>query len=507
MQGLYITPDITYRGLEIKIDDLKNKFGLKGYKALLRKFTIRYKSPIGTFYIEKKNYTVTKDTIILPRFCTEKLIVAGIIGPPSINIHTDGQILDVKYLGCPTYNQKIIANYIMSNYFCDKKKSLGQCGLTAFMEAGSGKTFLAMYLISILKVKTLVITPNTYLLNQWRQTLMDFMENTSIGVYYGKEKIDGDIVIGIINSLSKEDMEWSEGRGKNKKINVMKSKEYYKKFDFVIFDESHMYCTDSFKKIYEIAQRPYMLGLSATPNENTNGMDVISHLNIGEVVNCKELEGYEKNNNNFISNVKVVKYKGPEEFSQNRLLDSNGMISTVLMLEDLINDPYRNKLILTEITGMLKKTKNIFVFSDRRQHCELLESMLEQEMEILEKEDDGETISIRVVMYGGASSDLIDKAKIEANVIFTTYSYSSTGVSIDHMTGLILATPRKSKARQIIGRVFRNNDKFKEEERHIVDLVDINNVFKNQYRYRKSAYVERNSIIRAVDITFTDILI
>lgn len=512
MQTLYITPEITHGGLQINIQELKNKFGIKGYKALLRKYIIRYKSPIGTFYIEKKNYYVNKITLSLPRFSTEKLIQAGIIGKPVIKLNSINSKLDtLEYLGSPTYNQSIIANHIMNNIYSKDKMKIGQCGLTAFMEAGAGKTFLAMYLMSILKVKTLIITPNTYLLSQWKQTLEEFITGATIGVYYGKEKIDADIVIGIINSLSKEQLEWCEGKGKNKKIITMESKDYYEKFDLVIFDESHMYCTDSFKKIYQLAQRPYMLGLSATPNENTNGLDKISHLNIGDVLDCKNIEGYEKNNNNFLSEVKVIKYSGPDELSQNRLLESNGMISTVLMLEDLINDSKRNKLIINEILEMLNKTKNIFVFSDRRQHCEELEELLflyskqnkEIELEELKKED--ENIVIRVVMYGGVKNETLEIAKKEANVIFTTYSYSSTGVSIDHMTGLILATPRKSKARQIVGRVFRNNTKYEGETRYVVDIVDVNNIFKNQYRYRKSAYIERNSIINSISINYKDI--
>ena len=49
---------ITKRGLEINKTKIIEKYNEKGYKKLLRKFLIRYKSPIGTFFIEKKNYKV-----------------------------------------------------------------------------------------------------------------------------------------------------------------------------------------------------------------------------------------------------------------------------------------------------------------------------------------------------------------------------------------------------------------------------------------------------------------
>ena len=47
---------ITYRGLEVDKNNIVSLYGKDGLKKLLRKFIIRYKSPIATFYIEKKNY-------------------------------------------------------------------------------------------------------------------------------------------------------------------------------------------------------------------------------------------------------------------------------------------------------------------------------------------------------------------------------------------------------------------------------------------------------------------
>ena len=111
---------------------------------------------------------------------------------------------------------------------------------------------------------------------------------------------------------------------------------------------------------------------------------------------------------------------------------------------------------------------NLFVFSDRRSHCEMLEEMLLDElikkgclMENIEVNNNSDTLEIACTMYGGCKEDVVNKAKHTANVIFTTYAYSSTGVSIDKLNGLILATPRRSKAVQILGRVFRNKKYFR----------------------------------------------
>jgi superfamily II DNA or RNA helicase len=255
-----------------------------------------------------------------------------------------------------------------------------------------------------------------------------------------------------------------------------------------------------------------MLGLSATPCEREDGTDKISHLNIGNVIYCKDIDGYISEDNKFESDVKIIKYSGPPEYSENKMLDSNGMISVPLMLEDLINDPYRNRLILNNILELSKENEmNLFVFSDRRAHCELLENMLIEEInksgegKVEDIISDDKKIEIACTMYGGCKEDIINKAKHSASIIFTTYAYSSTGVSIDKLNGLVLATPRKSKARQILGRVFRNKKEYLSKKRKIVDICDINSCLKQQLYGRLPAYKERNSNIFYENIKFEDI--
>lgn len=531
----YIEPVLTNGGLEIDIQVLKAKFGEKGYKSILRKFILRYKSPIGTYYIEKKMYDLSKTKLLLPRFSSTALINAGITKSPKVLL-SEGEDFNMEFIGEPTHNQRVISDHVMNNYFSKDKKDSGQCGVTIYMLAGGGKTFLSMYLMSLIKKKTLIIVPNTYLLQQWRELLTEFIPEARIGVYYGKEQVDGDIVVGIVNSLSKEiivkpnnpidiknikgdKVKESKVKGsKVKKIKKVKEEniktsDYCSKFGLVVLDESHMYTTDSFKYIYKNVQSTYMLGLSATPNERDDGSDKISHLNVGEVLDCSKIDNYISDDNTFISDVNIIKYVAPLEYSENRILESNGMISVPLMLEDLTADPYRNTLIIESIVKMLnfEEGMNIFVFSDRRAHCELLEDKLIQRLSEINKDIEftenisEEKIEVICTMYGGCSGDLIQTAKNEASVIFTTYAYSSTGVSIDKLNGLVLATPRKSKARQILGRIFRNKKEFLEKKRYVIDICDVNSCFKQQLYGRIPAYKERNSVITYENVSWKNI--
>ncbi len=542
---------ITYQGLELKKDDIVEKYQIEGYKKLLKKFIIRYKSPIGTFFIEKKNYIIKNNILLLPRFATEDLLNCKILNNIT-NSLTEGLNVNFFYTGEPTYNQQIVIDHIFNNIYTESNKLKGLCGLTLNMLTGGGKSFLAMNIINKLNLKTLIIVPNTYLLNQWVELLSKFFPNNKIGQYYGKKKEDGDIIVAIINSLVNDEYIFDEVifnnicdnskcnsiakynfedecnplyctkhkcknmiKIRNKKV-IKNYIEFFKEFGFVILDESHIYCTDSFKIVYNRFQSSYMLGLSATPNERNNKCDIISHLNIGKVLKADEIDGYKKDNTKFNATVTLLKYNGPDEYVNTHINETTKMICVPKIIEDIVNDPYRNQLIIDQLLELFYLKLNIFVFSERRSHLEYLYELFN---ETIKKKKDIDydiesnlsvpelNINNNIVLYGNSSDDDIDTAKNNSNIIFTTYAYSSTGVSINRMTALILTTPRRSKSVQIIGRIFRLNDINNDEERIIIDIIDNKSVLKNQLYERMKAYKDRECIIQKKEINYTDIIL
>ena len=549
---LSLNGNITHQGLELKKNDIVEKYQMTGYKKLLKKFVIRYKSPIGTFYIEKKNYTLKGNTLLLPRFASEDLLNCKIINNITNSI-SDGNNVDFLYTGEPTYNQQIVIDHIFNSIYTESNKLKGLCGLTLNMLAGGGKTFCAMNIINKLNLKTLIIVPNTYLLNQWVELLSKFFPNNKIGQYYGKKKEDGDIVVAIINSLVNDEYIFDEViisdiicdnikckniakynfedepkpfyctkhkcknmiKIKNKKV-IKNYIEFFKEFGFIILDESHIYCTDSFKIVYNRFQSTYMLGLSATPNERNNKCDIISHLNIGKVLKADEIEGYKKDNTKFNASVTLIKYNGPDEYVNTHINETTKMICVPKIIEDIVNDPYRNQLIIDQLLELFNLKLNIFVFSERRSHLEHLYRLFNENIK-KNKDIDSDiesnlsipelNINNNIVLYGNSSDDDIDTAKNNSNIIFTTYAYSSTGISINRMTALILTTPRRSKGTQIIGRIFRLNDINNDEERIIIDIIDNKSVLKNQVYERMKAHKDRDCIIQKKEINYNEILI
>jgi superfamily II DNA or RNA helicase len=88
---------------------------------------------------------------------------------------------------------------------------------------------------------------------------------------------------------------------------------------------------------------------------------------------------------------------------------------------------------------------------------------------------------------GGSTENDIQQAKNTGRIIMTTYSYSGTGVSINKMDALILATPRKSNMTQILGRIFRLKGNV-DITRNIIDIVDTKICLKSQFYTRKKTY-------------------
>lgn len=420
--------------------------------------------------------------LLLPRTAGNNLLKTKIIDKLEYNIHINDKI-NINYLGTPTANQQVICDYLMDNIYNDKKS----CIIKA--TAGIGKSFIGFEIIKLISKRTLIIVPNTYLLNQWVDLLEKLFPDNKIGRYYTKEKVYGDIIVMIINSACNNDeFKFRVSRGK---YNTIPSDVLFKDFGLVIYDECHMYCTKIFKHIFNKANVENLLGLSATPDDKVNGFDKLIKFHLGEIVIAEDIEKYEKNVDQFISNIQTIKYHSPDEYANIHLNKYTKLINTPKILEEITSDPYRNQLIINKLVEFYNEKRNVYVFSDRREHLELLYKKFVDIMITINKNimddlfipevDDSVKSSI---LYGGSTMNDIDIAKNTSKIIFTTYQYSSTGVSIVKMDTLILTTPRRSNMKQIIGRIFRLGSDM-EKSRIIVDIIDTKSVLKSQYGERK----------------------
>lgn len=477
-------------GLYFTIAEIIDNHGREYYNKFKNQFTMQTYNMVSKQYKIIKLFKIVNNTYILvPRFEGVKLKILSNV----LNKINDEKKINIEYTGRLIKNQKIVVEHILDNVFNETNKKQGNSGCILKLSTGQGKSYCAMHIIGKLKVKTLIIVPNTYLLKQWVQLLTELFPNNTIGEYYSKKKTDGDIVVSIINSCLSKSFPFNKvNKVEQPELTV---KEYYSRFDFVILDECHMYCTKTFGEVFYKIQSTYMLGLSATPDERLDGFDLMAQYHLGDIIDAELIENYSKEDVKFNSNVKIIKYDGPDELTQNIVNTKNNMINVPSMISNFIIDDKRNQLIINETIKLLNKKHNIFIFSDRRSHLELLSEML-----ALQISDE-----YTIVLYGGSSDDDIQVAQDNSKIILTTYQYSSTGVSISKLDALILATPRRNGLTQIIGRIHRLDTKYQKNKRQIIDIIDNKTVLKFQYSTRKKAYEKRDCKIKTTSIHHSDI--
>jgi hypothetical protein len=206
----------------------------------------------------------------------------------------------------------------------------------------------------------------------------------------------------------------------------------------------------------------------------------------------------------FVGNVTKVSYTGHHDYTKPILNEKMGIISHSSMVSQLCEDPYRIHLIVKLIYGLRKMKKNIFVFTDRRNYLDRIKKKMEifgiNGHDLLNKEDE---IVVKQLMGGNTADDITD-AQIHSNVILTTYPYLGTGVSIPKMDAIILASPRKSKSRQYVNRIFRLGSDYN-SVREIIDIVDMSTYMKAQWYTRVKYYKEKKYPIKTQYITWVDI--
>lgn len=486
---------IPFKLLNVEKDKL-----VKVIRKIENYFTLKSIQILGN--IKKLNASVVnknKRYLLVPRFGVYEILRTkyGLKNTSVINEIDKGvKIKNIKWKCELRPNQKLICDYILENDFSKSRVKSGSSGLILNLEPGQGKTFVASYMIGVLKTKTAVILHSTSMIDQWiRDLRVCYGDTVKIGQYHAKKKIDGDIILIVINSSISDEFKI------NKKC--ISYKEFYKDFGLIILDECHKYANKTGNKLFKRCQSTYMLGLSATPDENTDKFDKLVWWGVGPVLNAEYIEGYQSTENCFTGVVHRLMYYGPEKYTQIIKNNYTDMISTTGTISMICEDKSRNILIINKIIECLNSNLFTYVFADRRDYLDILKNQLMTEknkkrIEVMYNEDD------YTRLVGGAKNDELDKAANKSKVIFTTYQFMGTGKSIPKMNAIILATPRKSKMKQYIGRIFRLGSDAT-ITRQIYDIVDMKISLKNQWSTRKKYYNENNFEINQTKILYSDL--
>jgi superfamily II DNA or RNA helicase len=309
---------------------------------------------------------------------------------------------------------------------------------------GSGKTIMALYMVAQRKQPTLIIVHTKDLASQWSKRIEAFLGIAidKIGIIGGGKKVIGEkITVALVQSLYKcvEDVGGHIG--------------------FLIVDECHRCPSRTFTEAVTGFDCRYMLGLSATPWRRDR-LSKLIFWHLGDVHHEVDRQQLVKNGDILPAEVIIRKtdfkpYSDPvNEYSK--------------MLAELTADTDRNVLIASDIAHETANSSGIcLVLSDRKAHCENLQSLLKYRFKI-------ETELLTGDLNMAERQIAIERLnQMKVRVVIATGQLIGEGFDCPQLSTLFLATPISFSGRvlQYLGRVLRPAPG--KESARVFDYVDV----------------------------------
>ncbi len=420
-----------------QLKDLKNNLIAK--PNIQNNFGPQQKQP--TFLI----YRESLQKIYIPRYYGIKHF--GL--PKKIKIK-QGNNIECNFVGSLRPIQQPVVEAFINNIF--------NGGGLLELPCAFGKTVLSLYIISVLKKKTLIIVHKEFLMNQWIERIEQFIPNMRIGKIQGQiiDIENKDIVIGMLQSLSMKDYPC----------------ELFDSFGFTIIDEVHHISSEVFSYALFKIVTPVMLGLSATMNRK-DGTTEVFKMFLGDII----FKGKREEEHNVI--VKAYDYcVNDDEFNELKT-DYRGNIQYSTMISKLCTYNRRSEFILQIIDSTFKENNNqqMMVLAHNKNILKYL----------------FDAISYRGIANGsvgyyiGGMKEVDLKMTESKKVVIATYSMAAEALDIKSLTTLLMATP-KTDIEQAVGRILRE----KHTNPVVIDIIDQHLPFRNQWRKRKTFYKKQN---------------
>lgn len=324
---------------------------------------------------------------------------------------------------------------------------------------GSGKTVMALKIISERRQPALVVVHSKELLYQWQERAASFLGLAAdeIGLIGdGKNQVGGRLTIAIVNSLLK---------------NLESVKD---RIGFLIVDECHRTPAKTFTEVVKRFDCRYLLGLSATPYRR-DGLTKVIHLFLGEQVHCIDARELQKKER--IMTAELITRETNFDYYFNGDYQK--------MLRALVNDSERNFLILNDISRIAQRSGVILVLSDRKEHCRFFYDKLIE-------------AGIKTRLLTGAVGSKQRKQIVSelngggVKVLVATSQLIGEGFDLKALSAIFLTTPIKFSGRlkQYIGRILRTAPG--KDRAIIYDYVDRPGVLRASFRARLGAYKDYN---------------
>ena len=438
---------------------MEHYLGQKGYSIIKKNLTIQEQEKIRSDLTVKPNvnnmgfaktpsfyiYRESPKKFYVPRFYGFQHF-----GIPKVNQIKDGNDINVTFCGELRDKQKpVVETYL-------KHVEKHNCGLLD-LYCGFGKTCLALYIITKLSKKSLIIVHKEFLMNQWIERIEQFIPSAKIGKIQGQviDVEDKDIVICMLQSIAMKDYPLS----------------IFQQFGFTIIDECHHISAEVFSNALFKVVTKYMLGLSATMTRK-DGLTKVFKLFLGNVVVKKKREGTDN------VEVRAVNYTVDNDPEYSEVITNfQGRTHYALMLKKICEYEPRRKFIIKIIQDVIAEAKEkkierqIMVIAHNKSILTYLHNTIEEE----------NIASVGYYIGGMKEKDL--KLTESKQIVIATYAMAEEALDIKTLNTLIMTSP-KTDVTQTVGRILRMSG----NNPLVVDIIDQHQTFTNQWKKRRAFY-------------------
>lgn len=420
----------------------KNNISIEEQQWLRKELSVRPYIPKAP--VQPPSFPIYRESqgkIYVPRFFGKDTF-----GEADDNKLEPGNEISVQFAGSlRDYQKKIVDAYL------NQRDAYG-CGGLLEIPCGRGKTVIALNLISQLKVKTLVVVHKSFLLNQWVERIEQFLPGARIGKIQGQiiDIDDKDIVIGMLQSLSMKEY----------------PSDMFSSFGLTIVDECHHISSEVFSRSLQKIVTTHVLGLSATM-QRKDGLTPVFKMFLGPIAYKEERES------NDPVLIKAIEYTSKDEEFNETQYDYRGNPAYSQMITKLCSYNRRTEFILDVIQKELKDVpdQQIMILAQNK-------NILVYLFKAIQHRNIG-----TVGYYVGGMKEEDLKISESCKIIVATYAMAAEALDIKTLTTLVLATPR-TDVTQAVGRILR----MPHERPLVIDIIDIHDVFKNQWKKRRAFY-------------------
>lgn len=366
-------------------------------------------------------------------------------------------------------------------------------GLTLQLDTGLGKSKICTAVTAELGVQALYVVKNRTLFEQLRaDAVRDLGAAEPSGKPAKGEPMPHGVTIVIINSLAKHPERY-----------------FGPHIGLVVYDECREFCSDVFSKAFAACPARYLLALGADP-EREDGLTRRLLLGVGPVY------APELSRKRFQLSVAAVHYESKD---RSVVFNATGGPSLSLTLAGMLDDRERTDLVVCLVAHALARPEACllamasrvdlavhyrdacaraasFTLKDRA-HLSLERLSLDQMFDLLDFATDPALEAMRdgALVTGETPADVRAAAfSAGQRLIFGTYDVLGVGVNLSRMTDVLLLTTRKSRIKQYVGRVVRQ-DSDPAIPRFVYDLVDTRYWFAKHHEVRAEEYAERGAVV------------